>query len=130
MEGSGNTGPLGQERGVLFVVLISIITFGIYYLYWVYKTQEEVKQHSGQGIGGVVGLVIALVIGVVTVFVIPSEVGKMRAQDNRDPRVTGWTGLWATVGILIIIGPIVWFVKVQRALNEYWQAKAAAGGVA
>ena len=35
---SGNTGPLGQPRGVAFVIILSIITFGIYSLYWVYKT--------------------------------------------------------------------------------------------
>ena len=66
MNVSRNTGPLGRERGVLFVILISLVTLGIYYLYWVYKTQEEVKEHSGQGIGGVLGLVIALVVGVIT----------------------------------------------------------------
>jgi hypothetical protein len=38
--------------------------------------------------------------------------------------VNGWTGLWGTLGILILIGPIVWFVKVQRALNRYWQMKS------
>ena len=89
MNVSRNTGPLGQERGVLFVILISLITLGIYYLYWVYKTQEEVKEHSGQGIGGVLGLVIALVVGVVTPFVIPSEIGKMYAQDGRESPVNG-----------------------------------------
>ncbi|MDQ4081337.1 MAG: DUF4234 domain-containing protein, partial [Actinomycetota bacterium] len=37
---SRNTGPLGRERGVVFVILISIITLGIYYLYWVFKSHE------------------------------------------------------------------------------------------
>ena len=128
MNVSRNTGPLGQERGVLFVILISLITLGIYYLYWVYKTQEEVKDHSGQGIGGVLGLVIALVVGVVTPFVIPSEIGKMYAQDGRESPVNGWTGLWATLGVLILIGPFVWFVKVQRALNRYWNSKQEQAG--
>lgn len=128
MNVSRNTGPLGQERGVLFVILISLITLGIYYLYWVYKTQEEVKEHSGQGIGGVLGLVIALVVGVVTPFVIPSEIGKMYEQDGRESPVNGWTGLWATLGILILIGPFVWFVKVQRALNRYWRSKQEQAG--
>jgi hypothetical protein len=26
-------------------------------------------------------------------------------------------------GFLIIVGPFVWFVKVQRALNRYWESK-------
>jgi hypothetical protein len=123
MNVSRNTGPLGRERGVLFVILMSLITLGIYYLYWVYKSHEEIKEHSGQGIGGVLGLVIALLLGVITAFVLPSEIRKMYEQDGQQSPVSGWTGLWATLGILILVGPIVWFVKVQRALNRYWRLK-------
>ena len=35
-----------------------VVTFGIYSLYWVFKTQEETKRHTGEGLGGVVGLVV------------------------------------------------------------------------
>lgn len=119
-----NTGPLGQERRPLAVIFFSIITLGIYYLVWVYKSQEEIKEHSGQGIGGVLGLVVALVAGFVTPFVIPSEVRKMYERDGKVSPVSGWTGLWATLGLLILIGPIVWLVKVQRALNRYWETKS------
>jgi hypothetical protein len=129
LEASRNTGPLGKERGVVFVILVSIITLAIYYLYWVYKTHEEIKEHSGQGIGGVLGLVVALVVGFVTPFVIPSEIRKMYEQDGRESPVSGWTGLWATLGILILIGPIIWFVKVQRALNSYWRIKRGQSAV-
>ena len=125
---STNTGPLGKERGVVFVILISIITLGIYYLVWVYKSHEEIKEHSGQGVGGVLGLVIALVVGFVTAFVLPSEIRKMYEQSGRESRVSGWTGLWATLGALILIGPIVWFVKVQGALNRYWRLARAEVG--
>jgi hypothetical protein len=108
---------------VLFVILISFITLGIYYLYWVFKSHEEIKEHSGQGIGGVLGLVVALVVGFITPFVLPSEIRKMYERDGRDSRISGWTGLWVIPGFLIIIGPIVWFVKVQGALNRYWRVK-------
>jgi hypothetical protein len=36
--------------------------------------------------------------------------------------VRGVTGLWF---ILPLIGNIVWFVKVQGALNRYWESKGA-----
>lgn len=32
------------------------------------------------------------------------------------------TGLWLALGWIIIVGPIVWFVKTNGALNTYWQA--------
>ena len=123
MNASTNTGPLDKERGAVAVIVFSIITIGIYYLVWVYKSHEEIKEHSGQGIGGVLGLVIALLVGFITPFVLPSEIRKMYEQDGRESPVNGWTGLWATLGILILIGPIVWLVKVQGALNHYWRLK-------
>jgi amino acid transporter len=118
---TGNTGPLGQPRGIGFGILMFIVTLGIYSLYWVFKTQDEVKEHSGQGVGGVLGLVIYIVVSIVSWFLIPSEVAKMFKQDGREAPFTGWTGLWL---LLPIIGAFVWFIKIQGALNQYWESKA------
>jgi hypothetical protein len=125
---SGNTGPLGQPRGVGFGILLFIVTLGFYSWYWAYKTHEEIKQHSGEGVGGVVGLVIWILISAVSAFVIPSEIGKMYRKDGQQPPVSGWTGLWLFPGAILIIPAIVWFVKVQGALNEYWESKGAVAG--
>jgi uncharacterized protein DUF4234 len=122
-----NTGPLGKPRGVAFVIILSIITLGIYSLYWVYKTQEEMKQHTGDGLGGVLGLVIWILISPVSGFVIPSEIGHMYQKDGKEPSVSGWTGLWLFPFGLLIIPIFVWYAKVQGALNRYWGAHASAG---
>src|SRR5262245_4539476 len=121
-----NTGPLGRPRGIGFGILIYVITFGIYGIYWAYKTQEEMKQHTGDGLGGVLGLVIWILLNPVSAFVIPSEVGSMYANSGRPKPMTGWTGLWLYPGIVLIIPAIVWFVKVQGALNRYWESAAMA----
>jgi hypothetical protein len=130
MSTSGNTGPLGQPRGIGFGILLFIVTLGFYGWYWAFKTHEEIKQHSGEGVGGVIGLVIWILINPVSAFVIPSEVGKMYRKDGQEPPVTGWTGLWLFPGVILIVPAIVWFVKVQGALNRYWAAKAPAAGIA
>ena len=122
---AASSGPLGRPRGIGFGIFIFIITFGIYSFYWVYKTQEETKQHTGDGLGGVVGLVVWILLGAVSAFVIPSEVGAMYAKDGREKPVTGWTGLWLFPGAILIIPAVVWFVKIQRALNRYWESKGA-----
>jgi Domain of unknown function (DUF4234) len=116
------SGPLGQPRGILFVILISLITLGIYHLYWFYKSFEELKRNTGQGIGGILGLVIAIVFAPIDWFVLPSEIGSMYRGDGREAPMTGWTGLWM---FLPIVGWIVWTVKTQGALNRYWESKAA-----
>ncbi len=120
------TGGVGQPRGIGFGILLFVVTFGLYGLYWVYKTHEEIKQHTGDGVGGVLGLVIYILIWPVTAFVVPSEIGRMVQRDGHTSPVTGWTGLWLFPGFILIVPAIVWFVKVQRALNRYWESKSAA----
>jgi Na+/proline symporter len=124
---SGNTGPLGQPRGIGFGILLYIITIGFYSYYWAFKTQEEMKQHTGDGLGGVLGLVVWIIAGFISVFVIPSEIGRMYAKDGRTSPVSGWTGLWIVPFGIFLIPAIVWFFKVQDALNDYWESKALAG---
>lgn len=119
-------GPVGQTRSIGLSILWAILTLGIYTLIWTYKTQDEIKRHSGNGVGGVLGLVILILISPVTYFVVPSEIRYMYEDlDGGTSPVRGVTGLWL---LLPLIGSIVWFVKVQRALNRYWESKGAALG--
>ena len=116
---------MGRPRGIGFGIFLFIITFSFYGWYWAYKTQEELKQHTDEGLGGVVGLVVWILLSPVTGYTIPSEIGNMYAKDGRDKPMTGWTGLWYFPGYLLIVPAIVWFVKVQGALNRYWESKGA-----
>ena len=115
---AGTTGPLGNTRSVALTVVLFFVTLGIYGIYWVYKSHDEIKKHSGIGVGGVVGLVIWILISSVTLFVLPSEVRQMYEKDGRESPVRGVTGLW---NLLLVIGTAIWLVKVQRALNRYWE---------
>jgi uncharacterized protein DUF4234 len=124
---AGTRGPLGQPRGILFGILLFVVTLGFYGWWWAYKTHEEMKAHTGDGLGGVLGLVIWILISPVSAFVIPSEVGRMYRSAGREPPITGWTGLWLVPFAVFIIPAIVWFVKVQGALNRYWESERQRG---
>jgi hypothetical protein len=116
-------GPIGNRRSIGLSILWAILTIGIYTFIWTYKTQEEIKRYSGNGVGGVLGLVIYFVISPVTFFIVPSEIRYMYEElDGERSPVRGIYGLWF---ILPLIGHIVWFVQVQGALNRYWQSKGA-----
>jgi hypothetical protein len=116
-------GPVGGTRSVGLSILWFILTIGFYGWYWVFKTQEEIKRYSGNGVGGVLGLVIYILIPPVTFFVVPSEVRYMYEDlDGGQSPVRGVTGLWF---LLPLVGSIIWFVKVQGALNRYWESKGA-----
>ena len=102
-----------------------IVTIGFYSWYWVYKTMEEMGKHTGEGLGGVLGLVIWILLQPVMAFVIPSEIGRMYRKDGQEPPVSGLTGLWLFPFGFLIVPAIVWFVKVQGSLNRYWEGKGA-----
>ena len=122
---AANTGPLGEPRGVGFAIVMWIVTLGIYGLYWLYKNFAEVRAHRGEGVGGVVGILLCLII--VGYFKLPQYVGRMySAEGNERPPVSGISGLWVLVPY---VGTFIWIAKVQGALNEYWNAKSS-GSVA
>ena len=113
------TGPVGKVRSPLAVIIFSIITLGIYSIVWQYKVFKELKDHTGDGIGGVIALVIALVISPVNLFVLPAEIGNMYAKAGQPKPVKGTSGFWV---LIPLIGGIIWLVKVQGAMNKRWEA--------
>src|ERR1044072_8937751 len=84
----GGWGPVGKVRDPWFVILISIITLGIYFLYWTYQVFREMKEHSGQGVGGPIGLIIGIFIGVVNLFLIAVEIKAMYEKAGKPSPVT------------------------------------------
>lgn len=124
----GGRGPIvgrdvvGTVRNPVVVILLSIITLGIYSLYWQYATFKEIKAHADEGIGGVLGLVFAILLGIVNVFLLPSEIGGLYAREGREKTTSGLTGFWAFIPL---IGWIIWVVKTQGHLNRYWESHGA-----
>ena len=104
------------------VILLTIVTCGIWGIVWTYRTSEDLKKYNGDGLGGVLGIVVYLLLSVVLMFTIPSEIEKMYQRDGRESPVSPLWGLWF---LLPIIGNIVWYLKVQGALNDFWTSKGA-----
>lgn len=115
-------GPVGKQRGGIAVVLLSLITLGIYWLVYVFKTHSEIKRHSGVGLGGGLALVIAIFLGFLSPFLMGNDVKAMRIQAGWPQGVSALTGFWTW---LPLVGIFVFAVKIQNALNEYWTAAAS-----
>jgi hypothetical protein len=103
-------------------MLLYVVTFGIYGLVWYYKTHEEMKRHTGDGIGGGLALVLGLLVSPVMAFLCPGEVGKLYERRGQQAPVSAITGLWI---LLPLAGVIIWFVKTNGALNAYWRSLGA-----
>lgn len=120
------TAPLGKVRGTGACIMLSIVTLGFYTWYWYFKTHEEMKRHTGTGIGGGIALVLAIFVGIVMPFLNSSEVGGLYERRGQVRPVSAATGLWALLlGWFFFVGLLVWFVKTNGALNAYWRSLGA-----
>src|SRR3954452_10819013 len=118
-------GPVGQVRGTALQVLLFTVTLGIWGFVYVFLTHDEMKRHSGVGLGGVLALVISLFARVASPFLLSHEVGGLYERGGRRRPVSALTGLWFFPGIFLLVGPLIWFVLTNRALNDYWRSAGA-----
>ncbi|CAN5766377.1 hypothetical protein BH18ACT2_BH18ACT2_03510 [soil metagenome] len=107
------------------VILYTIITLGIFGAIWTYRTHEDLKKYNGDGLGGTLGVVVYILLSPVLMFTMPGEIEKMYQRDGRQSPVRPIIGLWF---LLPIIGNIIWYLKVQDALNDFWLSKGAQPG--
>jgi hypothetical protein len=112
----------GHFYGIGLVIVLTIITCGIWGFFWTYRTNEDLKKYTGDGLGGAVGVVLYLLLSVVLMFTIPNEIQKMYEREGRQSPVTTLWGMWF---LLPLIGNIVWYVRVQQALNDFWSSKGS-----
>ncbi|MCW2691731.1 MAG: conserved rane protein of unknown function [Mycobacterium sp.] len=121
----GGPGPIGQVRSTGLQILLTVVTLGIWPLVWYYLVHDEMQRHKRTGLGGGVALVLAFFASVVMPFLTANEVGELYERRGMRKPVSGLTGLWYIPGFLLLVGPLVWFIKTNGALNAYWRSQGA-----
>ncbi len=116
------SGPLGKPRSAGLVILLTIVTFGIWTIAWSYQNGDELKQLTGPGLGGVAYLFITLLISPVTMFLMAEEVEQLYRTAGKEPPITTIWGRWF---LLPIIGNFIWCFRIQGALNAYWTSNGS-----
>ena len=111
--------PLGTPRSPGTVIVLALITFGIYGLIWYPRNFAELKAYRGKGVGGLGGLLLLFVF--VSPFLLPSYVGELYKEDGKEAPVGAATGLWNFVPL---VGLILYISKVQGALSRFWESKS------
>jgi len=119
----GQPAPAGafKVRSPLAVIVFTIITVGIYGLYWYYQVGREMREYNGSGLGPGINLVLAIFLGIVLLFTVPNDVRTTYENDGRPADISALTGFW---NLIPIIGWIIWVVKVQSRLNVLWATRA------
>ena len=84
------------------------MTLGIYSYVYNYQVHDEMKRHTGRGLGGGIALLLSLLAGVAMPFLTPNEVGALYTRRGDKPPVRA-NDLSTGQG-------------VGLALNRYWQS--------
>jgi len=120
-EPAGTKRP-GTLREPLTVVLLTIVTLGIYLLFWYYQMYRDMKDYRGKGIGGGLGLVLGFFCSIINAFLLPSEVEGLMRDSGREPTISALTGFWTFIPFA---GFVIWIYKIQNRVNEVWEAAGA-----
>jgi hypothetical protein len=118
-------GPVGNVRGTALQMLLFVVTLGIWGYVYLFQAHDEMKRHSGEGIGGVLALLVALFANVASPYLLSHEVGGLYERRGQRKPVSALTGLWFFPGIFLLVGPLIWFVLTNTALNRYWRSEGA-----
>jgi len=117
--------PIGKIRNPWTVVLLMIVTLGIYTFFYYYRTFEELKNYRGRGWSGTLYLLFQFVFPfplLAIPWLVPAYIGRMYDEAGMDKPISGNTGWWVFVPIA---GIFIWLFKVQNRLNGFWSAKGA-----
>ncbi len=123
-----SSAPLGEERGILAVILLTFLTCGIYGLVVLYKIGGELNAHQGRsqlrpGLDILLSFVTCGFWGVWVMYKYPSVLQEIAAEEQL-PQVE----LTVPCLILSIFGlQIVALAILQSELNKHWETHRRGG---
>ncbi|MCU1622000.1 MAG: hypothetical protein JWL79_845 [Frankiales bacterium] len=94
-------GPPGRIRPTGASILLFVVTFGIYGYVYNYQVHDEMKGHSGRGLGGGIALLLTFLANIAMPFLTPHEVGNLYERKGRQAPVKAITGLWLLVPTIV-----------------------------
>lgn len=127
-----------QKRSLALTIVFSIITFGIYYYYWVYKMAKDVNaicEGDGNSTSGLLKFILLSIItlGIYALFWMYALGDRLRDNGKKydlNIQEGGSTViLWMILGSMIIVGPFIALhiiIKNTNALAEAYNKKISA----
>jgi len=118
------TGFRGKVRSPGTVILLSIITCGIYGIYWYYSTASEINSVLGYESTKPYYSVVGLLCFVFS-YILMSQVDKALMEINRKRGRYSESKflVWILLSIFVGIGFFVMQYEVQSALNDLYEGR-------
>ncbi len=109
---------VGKNRNPLGVIVLSVITLGIYWLFWYYKVNDEIREHEPQVRCSPGVALLAQFIPLanfVSDYNTATRIQRMELADGTTSTISPLVTF-----ILLIFFGIGYVVQVQSHLNAHW----------
>jgi len=114
---------VGRQRNPWLVVGLSFVTLFLYWFYWLYAVNAEVRRRTGRKVRAEWLLLVALLVPLGTAFSMWRTARHVRALqfDVAAPHEVR-PGLLAAVALVVpLLGHVPHILGVQGGLNEVWR---------
>ena len=112
----------GEKRDPLMLILLSIVTCGIYCIYWHYTVGNEINSALGkEAVNPVLAIISFCCFPVLFYYVYTVDKALEELTAERGIKYTSNFVLWV-ITMLFGIGTLVEMFQVQTTLNEVWEA--------
>ena len=124
--GYSSNSYIGVRRSPVVVILLSIITCGIYMLYWYYQSMEDINRASGEqrinSVAFLIGSLVCSPVYLVGLYRIDQELARL-AKENGTSYKENFI-IWLILSIFLFgIGSIVAAFNICNAYNDIWDRR-------
>lgn len=122
-QGGGLTG-VGEKRDPIMVIVLSIVTCGIYMYYWVYQTSMEIKNALGgrEDINPTLDVVLSIfTCGIYLIYLFYRYPQLLLELQDRTSQPRNDITVISLVLALVGVG-IVSVFMIQTEMNKIWEA--------
>ena len=118
---------MDENRGVLKLFFLTVITFGIYGLYFIHKVSVDMDTVCAGDGKHTQGLIVYILLSIVTLGIysliwmygVGERINTFCIKNSLTSRCTGGSLLlWEIFGALIIVGPLVAEYKMLHGMND------------
>ncbi|MCL2108142.1 MAG: DUF4234 domain-containing protein [Oscillospiraceae bacterium] len=113
----------GKTRSPVTVIIFSLLTCGIYYLYWLYQAKTDVNGLLGREELST-GLYIAAILVPFVYLLLWYKIDNALADEICPPKNVPYNKnffIWLILTFVGGIGSIVAMFQIQEALNKHWE---------
>ena len=121
---------IGKTRNPVVVILLSIVTCGIYYIFWLYTAMDDLNKAAGREIINPVLFTVLSIFCSPLIYYVFYTVDKNLGEISRNEGTNYKENfiLWLILTVICGIGLFIGLYQITEGFNELW-AKRSGGNI-